>query len=219
MSEITYALIVAVENYHQPKHFSKVKYAAKDANDFSEILKRIGVLNENIIILVDSNATQTRIKKELESILKVAVENDRVIFFFTGHGAFENKENYIIPSDSYHDDISGTSISVNYILGKLKYSLSQKNILFLDCCHSGFEAGDDTKGLDKNFLADQLIYDSKDEKYTVGFASCRSDQVSITDPKLRRSVWTNFLIEALTGEDVKIYEKVDCYLVINSKHF
>src|SRR5215204_2243084 len=128
MSEVTYALIIAVENYHQPMHFSKVRYASTDANDLADILKRVGVLSENIITLIDGNATQTRIKKELEYILQKVTEKDRVIFFFTGHGAFENGENYIIPSDSYHTDLSGTSISINSILGKFKKSLCQKNI-------------------------------------------------------------------------------------------
>lgn len=202
----TYALIVAVEHYHQPKYFPRVKYATKDATEFAEALKLNGINEDDIILLLDSGATKTAIEKEIASISRKTLENDRIIFYFSGHGAFENRENYLLPVDGYNDDISTTCVSIKFILGKLNKSLSERNLLFLDCCHSGFEPGTDTKDIDRNFLADELIYNSKDEEYTLGFASCKSNQKSISHPLLKNGVWSHFLIKSLKGDAENIYE-------------
>lgn len=223
---VTYALIVAVEYYHQPKHFPRVNYAIKDATEFAEALIKNGVYEDDIKPIFNAVATKTAIEKEIDTITKRALENDRIIFYFSGHGAYENKENYLLPVDSYNDDISATCVSINQILGKLKDSLCEKNLLFLDCCHSGFEPGTDTKEIDKNFLADELIYNSKDERYTLGFASCKSNQTSITHPALKNGVWSHFLIKALNGDAGSIYEsgvlfsdKLQTYLNKTTKEF
>jgi len=223
---ITYALIVAVEHYHQPKHFPRVRYATKDAAELMEALLGIGVSKDDIKLLLDGEATKTAIEKEINNLVRKVTENDRIIFFFSGHGAYENKENYLLPSDCYNDDIESTSVSVNGILGKLNKSLCERNLLFLDCCHSGFEPGDDTKDIDRNFLADELIYNAKDEEYTLGFASCKSDQTSITHPKLQNGVWSHFLIKALRGDAGGIYEagvlfsdKLQTYLNKTTKEY
>lgn len=204
---VTYVLIVAVEYYNQPKNFPRVKYATKDATEFAEALKNIGVDENDIKPLFDKLATKTAIEKEIDTITKRALKNDRIIFYFSGHGAYENKGNYLLPVDCYNDDIAATSVSINQILGKLNGSLCEKNLLFLDCCHSGFEPGTDTKEIDKKFLADELIYNARDEEYTLGFASCKSNQTSITHPALKNGVWSHFLIKALNGDAGGIYER------------
>jgi hypothetical protein len=226
MAGITYALIVAVEDYNQPKHFKKVRYASKDATEFKNALQLSGVEEDNITLLLNSAATKTALKKEISEIARKALEPDRTIFYFSGHGAFDSSENYLLPVDCYNDDIPGTALAINSILGVLKKSLCTRNILFLDCCHSGFEPGDDTKTTDKSFLADKLIYEARGEEYTIGFASCKSNQTSITHPRLQHSVWTYFLIEALKGEAGKIYDhgllfsdKLQTYLKNQTKEY
>lgn len=223
---ITYALIVAVETYIQPKHFPKVKYAIKDATEFANALKLTGVDEDDIKVLLDGNATKTGVEMELKNIIRKVQGNDRIIFFFSGHGAYESKDNYLLPVDCYHNDIPATGISINEILGKLNDSDCERNLLFLDCCHSGFEPGRDTKDIDRNFLVDELIYNAKGEEYSLGFASCKSNQTSITHPLLKNGVWSHFLIKALMGDGGKIYEhgvlfsdKLQTYLNKNVQEF
>jgi hypothetical protein len=222
----TYALIVGIENYNQPQHFKKVNYIRKDAEEFLNALTGVGVYQDDITLLLDSAATKTAIEKEIKNITRKAVENDRIIFFFSGHGAYESKQNFLLPADCYNDDIEGTSVSINSILGTFNSSASERNLLFLDCCHSGFEPGDNTKEINKTFLADELIYYSRDEEYTLGFASCKSNQTSINHPQLQHSVWTHFLIKALQGDADGIYEegllysdKLQTYLNKNTKEY
>jgi hypothetical protein len=226
MAGLTYALLIAIEHYNDSTHFPRVRFAIKDATELADALKSTGVDGDDITMLLDSRATKTAIDKEINNLIKKVNESDRVIIYFAGHGAFENKENYLLPVDCYNDDLATTSVSVNGILGKLKKSFCEKNLLFLDCCHSGFEPGDDTREIDRNFLADELIYDSKDEEYTIGFASCKSNQTSIADPTLKNGVWSHFLIKALRGDAGKIYDsgllfsdKLQSYLNKSTKEY
>ena len=59
MAGVTYALIVAIEHYNQPKHFPRVRYATKDATEFAEAIKGIGVDGDDIKMLLDGNATKS----------------------------------------------------------------------------------------------------------------------------------------------------------------
>ncbi len=205
--QTTHILIVAIENYLDNSSFPKVDYAAKDADDLKQVIikNKIG-LEENITQLKNERATNTAIKTELDRIIKYATLNDRIIVFFAGHGTYTNNTNYILPVDSYKTNITDTGIPIEFILGNFKKSKSNKCIIFLDCCHSGFIPGDDERGIDESFMADELIYNYRNEEYCVGFSSCKSNEKSISHPILKNGVWTHFLIKALNGEGKNCYE-------------
>ena len=207
MAGTTYALVISVENYHQNHHLPKVKYANKDAKDFYDALINIGIYKDNIILLQDNLATKTTIVAELKEICSKAIKIDNIMFFFAGHGVYSDSQNYIAPIDTYKTDIKNTCVSINKILGIFKKSECQRNILFLDCCHSGFQPGDDTRELDTDFMADELLYHYSKEEYCIGFASCKSNQKSVSSDTLKNGVWSHHLIKALKGEAGNIYEE------------
>ncbi len=206
ISGVTYCLIIAIENYNQSKHFKNVSYAAKDAKDLKETLLGLGIYEEDVISLIDKDATFMAINTEIKQLSKRATKDDRIILFFAGHGVFVEEKNCIVPVDAYIANLKETCITIDSIMGQLKTSLSKKNILFLDCCHSGFEPGKIVRDISTNFLADELLYNFRDEEYCCGFASCKSDQKSISSNILKNGVWSHFLITALKGDAGKIYE-------------
>lgn len=204
----TYALIVTVENYNQSASFRKVLFATKDGEDLQNTLHQTTPLHEDtfVTILNDKDATHKAIIAELNSICKSAAKDDRIIFFFSGHGAYIDDENYVIPVDAYTVNLKDHCISISTILGHLKKSECKRNILLLDCCHSGFEPGEIVKDVDNSFLADELKYTYRNEEYCCGFASSKSHEKSVSNTKLQNGVWTSFLIKALSGDAGKIYE-------------
>jgi len=204
---ITYALVVAIENYNKPDYFKKVDYAGKDAKDFSDALKERGVDSDNTTILLNEKATKTSILAELKAISSKTQKYDRIIVYFAGHGVYFDGNNHIVPVDAYKTNLQDTCIPISEILGYLKKSASKQNLLFLDCCHSGFEPGDLIRDADATFLTDELKCKYRNEEYCIGFASCKSDQVSISHPKLKHGVWSHFLLKAINGKAGKIYEK------------
>ena len=201
---ITYALIIAVENYSKPD-FKKVSYAAKDAKDLSEAFAALGITE--ITCLIDKDATFTAISTEIKRLSMKATKFDRIMIFFAGHGIYLEEENRIVPVDAYVTSLKDSTIAISSILGYLKKSGSKKNILFLDCCHSGFEPGENIRDVSTAFLADELKYNYRNEEYCCGFASSKSNQKSISDFNLKNGVWSHYLIKVLKGDaDRKIYE-------------
>ncbi len=205
-SGITYALIIAVENYNKPEYFQKADYAEKDAQDFVTALKGINVHGDDITTLINEKATKTAILAELKTLSGRTLENDRIIMYFAGHGVYVGENNHVVPVDAYKTSLQDTCIPIGEILGYFKKSACNHNLLFLDCCHSGFEPGDLIRDSDATFLADELKYMYKNEEYCIGFASCKSNQVSVSNPNLKNGVWSHFLITALKGEAGKIYD-------------
>lgn len=204
---VTHIIVIAVENYHEPSYFPTVDYAKKDAEDLIAAFKLQGFHDDNFIYLSDSKATKTSITQRIKTITARANESDRIILYFSGHGFYEGGENYLAPVDAIKTAIPDTCVSINEILGFFKKSVCSKNILFLDCCHSGFEAGKFIRGSEDSFMTEELIYQFHAEKFCVGFASCKTDQKSISHPKLKNGVWSHYLIKALSGEATGIYTK------------
>lgn len=206
-SGITYVVVAAVENYNEPKDFPKVDFAKKDAEDFISALKKLGYDDEDIVPLINEKATRAAIIQKIKKITERAIENDRIIFYFAGHGFYENGENLLGSVDAIKTAKPETCVPLNLILGLFKKSLSKHKILFLDACHSGFEAGEYIRtGLD-NFESDELIYQFSKEEYFIGFASCKTNQTSVSHVKLQNGVWTHFLLKAISGEVPEIYTK------------
>jgi hypothetical protein len=203
---VTYGLLIAVENYNQDKKFKKVGYASKDAKDLLDAFLTLGYDKDDFHCLIDQNATYNSIISEIKHLSRRATKDDRIIVFFAGHGVYVNSENRILPVDAYAENLMETSLPIEIILGYLKKSDSRKNLLFLDCCHSGFEPGKIERDISSDFSVDQLLYDFRNEEYCCGFASCKSDEKSHTNQSLRNGVWTHFLIKALKGDGGDIYD-------------
>jgi hypothetical protein len=206
-SGVTYLIIIAVEDYIENSDFPKVSYAKKDAEDLIEAFKKMGYDDEDFVVLINEKATRTAIIQKVKKISERALENDRIIFYFAGHGFYENGENLLGSVDAIKTAKPDTCVPMNILLGYFKKSVSKHKILFLDCCHSGFEAGEYIRdGLD-SFEADELVYQFSKEEYFIGFASCKTNQTSFSHPNLKNGVWSHFLIKALSGDADGIYTK------------
>jgi hypothetical protein len=204
---VTYVIIIAVEIYFESKDFPKVNFAQKDAEDLIAAFKLLGYDDEDFVVLLNEKATRTSIIQKVKKISERALENDRIIFYFAGHGFYENGENLLGSVDAIKTAKLETCVPINTILGYLKKSASNHKILFLDCCHSGFEAGEYIRdGLD-SFEADELVYQFSQEEYFIGFASCKTNQTSFSHPNLKNGVWSHFLIKALSGDADGVYTK------------
>lgn len=205
---VTYIIIIAVENYHDDKTFNQVKFATKDSNDLMDAFLLLGYDKDNIIYLPDNLATKTTICNSVKRIAKRTTKSDQIIFYFAGHGIYDGKRNYLLPVDASRENIGGTSVAIDRILGYLKDSLCKQSILFIDCCHSGFQVGKYGRDIDDYFNVDEMIFSFRSEKYCVGFSSCQSNEKSYSFLSLKNGAWTHFLVKALRGEaNPKIYEK------------
>jgi hypothetical protein len=207
MSGITYALLIGVESYHETNDFPNVDYAKRDVEGVRDALKLLQYDEEDFFVLLNEKATKTTILQKVKKVTERCLENDRIIFYFAGHGFYEGGRNLLAPVDAVKTEKGETCISIDDILEFCKRSRSQRIILFLDCCHSGLEGGADIRGGTDSFMADELIYQFSREQYCVGFASCKSNEKSISHSTIQHGVWSYFLINALSGEAAKVYQR------------
>ena len=93
MSEVnTYAVIVGIEDYEfYSEYRGDLRYTTDDTYKFINFLNSAAgglVPEKNIIHLVDERATKKNIISALNNQFLKSKPKDRIIFYFSGHGAF-----------------------------------------------------------------------------------------------------------------------------------
>jgi len=126
-----YAILVGIDDY---KYLADLKYARKDAEDLNEILSEHDF---DIRMLTGNNVVKADILEGIKDISKKSDQNDRLLFFFSGHGinGTDESEKGLL---TYYSDPS----EMSYILSQteLKAALSKfkgKKIVILDACFQG----------------------------------------------------------------------------------
>lgn len=134
------AIVVGVNTYASST-WPHLNYAVKDANGMAEFLRTQGF---EVIKLVDSNATKQAIVSAVEDQLagKLAL-NDRVLFFFAGHGTTrslgDQSRGYLVPYDG--TDSFATLITMNEIRDfSSAMSMAKHQLFILDACFGGLIA-------------------------------------------------------------------------------
>src|ERR1017187_5854243 len=96
----SYAIVVGVNTYTNPT-WPRLSYAVNDAKGIAEFLATQGF---EVTSLIESNATRQAIVSVVEDQLAGKLTaNDRVLFFFAGHGATRSlgseDRGYLVPYD------------------------------------------------------------------------------------------------------------------------
>ncbi len=139
----SWAVIIGINDY---QNWPKLKYGVNDANGIEEALvRKFGFRRENIIRLRDGEATRQRIMQvlgdELTNPDKVK-RDDRVFFFFAGHGATRilpdgRQIGFLIPADADRSNYYSTAISMTSLRETCDL-IPAKHIYFvMDSCYSG----------------------------------------------------------------------------------
>jgi uncharacterized caspase-like protein len=132
------AVVIGINDYEK---WPGLEFAIADANAVKAALENSGF--DEIIMILDKEATQRRILTELfDNLPKTVDRNDRVLFYFAGHGQTETlsgggKKGYIIPVDADALNYASTAVSMEQIRS-LSSRIRAKHILYvMDSCYSG----------------------------------------------------------------------------------
>ncbi|UCH22547.1 MAG: caspase family protein, partial [Deltaproteobacteria bacterium] len=133
-----WGLIIGIEDY---AHLPAVEYARKDALIVKDyFIKVLGVPEENVISLIDSDATKARLEGYLKEYIPSNVGKDSTLYvYFAGHGApgMEKGEPYLIPYDGDTRFIERTGYKLVSFYQDLNNLKIQNVYVFLDSCFSG----------------------------------------------------------------------------------
>jgi len=134
----SFAIVIGINNYEK---WPGLEFAVADANAIKNTLQKTGF--DDITLIMDKEATQRRILTELfHKLPQKVARNDRVLFYFAGHGQTEDlpgggKKGYIIPADAETDSYASTAVSMEQIRS-LSSRIAAKHIFYvMDCCYSG----------------------------------------------------------------------------------
>ena len=130
--------------------------------------------------------------------------DDLILVYFSGHGILDRSGDlYLAVSDTKYELPLGTSISASFLRELMAKSRSKRQVLILDCCHSGAfgraKGALGVKTIDKNTFSSQGY---ALEVLTASDATqlAWENENVIGDPN-QQSVFTQFLVEGmLTGK-------------------
>ena len=202
-----------------------------DAIDVGRILTDktlAGYETENVILGTGERATRKGILNAFDELIAKTNEDSSVFLYYSGHGGFQ-LDSYFIQPYGMHNDMNKEEfvkawVSAGELQEKINALSSKRLIFFLDCCHAeGMTQGvrntreksllKGKKGVisksgSKSFInADGLATKIDNERGIAIISSCRGDQESFQIPNEKNSLFTQCLLEALTGQHKKTFEE------------
>lgn len=203
------AIIIAIEEYTSRKEdqIPPVKYAMDDALLFKQMLiDSMQIEEDNICMFTNENALKSNLEYELRSLFYELTEQDRLIFYFVGHGFHNGTTNYLSTYDMHPYNIADTAISLRKILlDPLKKSKCKNALIFIDACAQSFQ-DENSRNQISNINDEELKLINKEFPYYAAFLSCQPGQSSFSSDKLKHGIWTHYLVEAISGKEPSIIQ-------------
>ena len=214
-----WALCVGISSFQDPT--INLKYAAKDATDFSNFLVAKGNFPaDHVRLLTDENASRENILGELgEKWLGHKVKkDDLVVIYISSHGSQSmqqaNNTNFLVAYDTNKDALLSSGIPMQWLTQIIKEQVpSDRILLVLDVCHSG-SVVDGEKGLVRHDDVDVAKLAPIAGQIVV--CSSSSDQVSWESKEYPNSVFTRRLIQALDSQGTST-TLTDAYKLMKAK--
>lgn len=197
-------LAVGVSRYPSSTRLHHLPVASSDAASVVDRFLDIRQLNADpahcISCTSKSNKPPTRgtiirLLKELAD----ADSDERILFYYSGHGLRIEDEFYIVPEDVYDATDPDGLISFERIKSILNGSAARQRIVILDACFSGRDVSE-LKALPANVSQKFLEEYLSETKGAAILSSSGLDQESTAQsPNPKLSLFTHFLCEGLAG--------------------
>lgn len=131
------AVVIGVEEYQR---LPKSDYSVRDANLVKAYVLALGFRERNVELLVNDGATQSSIRKTVETWLPNRVKpGSRVLVYYSGHGAPDPQsgEAYLVPYDGDPNYLPDTGYPLKRLYEALGKAKAKEVIVLLDSCFSG----------------------------------------------------------------------------------
>jgi len=195
------AIIIGIQNY---KRVTKADFANSDAQDFYDYAVRaLGVKEENIKLLLDSEAEDIEIYRTFKNWLPLKVKKNKtdVYVFFSGHGlpSEDGKSLFLLPYGVDKDFIDKSAVSQKEIVTALQTSQPKSVTMFIDSCYSGQARTGEALLADArpvSLKAKEAIFPPE---FVVLTASA-PDQISSSSSDLKHGIFSFYLMKGMEGE-------------------
>jgi len=171
----TYVVCVGIGNYADERVQDLTK-TEKDARAISAFFKRG---TDYVITITGRYATKSQIVKSLRSQFSRAEKDDKIVFYFSGHG---------FPGGFCPYEMRKLEDGLTYdeIIEIMQQSDAKDKFIFADACNSGA-------------IRQGKVASKSDAGNIVFFLSSRGNEYSIESPFLASGYFTNHLLRGLGG--------------------
>lgn len=188
-TKTTYAVLVGIADY-KATHYRNgdLRYADQDAARIGAFLQSAAggkVPPQNIKLLTNRAATKSAILQAL-TLFKKATPQDRVVFYFSGHGL----QGGLLPYDVSATD-PASILTHREVKAGFKASASSTKLCIADACLSG--------SMTARQAWQRPVSATMASSNVVLMLSSRSTQSSVESGKARGGVFTFFMLEGLRG--------------------
>jgi len=186
-----WAMIIGIGSYN---HMQPLKYTDDDAYKVYAFLKSPeggAVVDKQIQLLIDENASKENILKGLQFLVDNADDNDVIFIYYAGHGL----NGAFVP---YDYDGYNNLLMHKTMLGILDKSRAKHKLVVVDACHAG------------SMVAQRYPFKSMLEQYYKDFEkahggtalilSSKYDENSLEYTGMRQGVFSFYLIKGLGGD-------------------
>lgn len=193
-----YVMAIGVSDYTDDS--LDLRYAAKDAHDFSaQLREQSGRLYRGVevLLLTDEKASKDEILDALDWIERNTTQHDVAMLYLAGHGVNDKAgDYYFLPGDVNLERLRRTGLPFMEIKKTIS-SLAGKALFFVDTCHSGNIMGARRGPADMNAVVNEL---ASTESGAVVFTASTGNQYSLEDPSWQNGAFTKALVEGLSGK-------------------
>jgi hypothetical protein len=191
------ALIIAGSTYSDPT-LQKLRAPGKDASDLAEVLADPAIGGFDVDILVDAPAQ--KVKSGIFDFCEQARPGDLLLLYLSCHGVLDDRGRlYYAATDTQSRRLGLTGIPSEWLNDQLEDCRARREILILDCCHSGAFAkgtkGESALALKEKFggRGKAVLTASRATEYSFEGEAAVGDDV--------RSIFTNAIVQGLrSGE-------------------
>lgn len=208
----TYVLSAGVEGYDDQR-ISPLKFAVADARGVAAAFRASGVPGRNVELLtsdqkdVRRRPSRVNLLARLEDIRDRAGADDKVVFFFAGHGVEEAGEQYLLTVDTRRSLLAATALPMSLINAALDGIQAGEVLFLIDACRNDPQAGRSdvdsslTEGQARG-LRPRLVTrpGAAKPRLVATMLSCDVGQRSWEDPDQGHGVFTLFLLRGLSGQ-------------------
>jgi hypothetical protein len=194
-----WAVMVGINDYEDNLNFSDLAYGVADVQAIHRLLidQPRGSYQTRLLLdtLHSGLPTRNNILTELANVAQAADERDLLLFYFSGHGAVEAGEAYLIPRDARLSNLVDTAIPLRRAKKIMSDSAARAKVIILDACHSGARIGKADARMSPAFM--RRVF-AEAEGLAI-LTSCQQGQVSYEWEQASQSVFTHYLLEGLAG--------------------
>lgn len=196
-----YAVIIGIGEYQDER--LNLKFTVNDARGFYNILtdpRYRGVPKENIQLLLNQDATDRNIKRQIGRWLqRQAGKEDTVIIYYAGHGAVDEEgDAYWVTYNADIHDLYSTALRDSVIIDMLKRISSERVITFLDACHGAATVIEQDMGT--RALSQGIPWEKFSGKGRVIISASNTEQKSLELEEYQHGVFTYYLLKGLQGD-------------------